>query len=593
MNSHYNSSTYSAYQPTFNGVCAAQFTGDNSWYRAWIEKIVDVHVHVYYVDYGNSEVLDVSRLRPLEAKFKALPYAAITCSLGSITTAQGEWSQEAKEFFSSKVPLFEALEVKFVFKKFDSIFLEILDPQDPTTSINKAMVANNLAVWMFDKKPTRREFSSSSPPGAMPVDVREKKSKVSENEVKSLENENKPEPIQNQERVVEKSGTETQESVVQRPLKFAVDSVPMVAVQHGVFHNCMVCDVKPTGIVSFQMLTKEIQEFASLGTNISNHCSQLDHSSYSPSVGELCFVCFTEDKEWYRGVVDDVLPNNKFKVTFVDYGNEDTVSPEAIRVMDAKFLSLPRQAFTGPLKGITSTNQKPLPVDVINALKQQLLEKRLFVRVDEDGVELFNVGPNDDPTESINKNYIEILYPQVPTEVDAQFPALVTEVHGTCEIWLQPQDQRDVIKTLMDDVNLYCNNTSPMTSSPSQGDLLFAKHSFYNSWYRVRVDQWKPPMASVCFVDYGYSEQVTLDKLRPPRSDLLRLPPQAVKCCLNRVVQGNPGADDFIKQILNREFVVKIVEKKGDCLGVELEDFGVPNGPLNINDYLIGFGYEA
>ena len=49
----------------------------------------------------------------------------------------------------------------------------------------------------------------------------------------------------------------------------------------------------------------------------------------------------------------------------------------------------------------------------------------------------------------------------------------------------------------------------------------------------------------------------------------------------------------FIKQVLNRDFIVTIKEKKNDHLGVELDDIGLSNGPLNINDYLIGFGYEA
>ena len=42
---------------------AARFTADNEWYRARVEKIESNRVSVYFVDYGNREVItDSSRL---------------------------------------------------------------------------------------------------------------------------------------------------------------------------------------------------------------------------------------------------------------------------------------------------------------------------------------------------------------------------------------------------------------------------------------------------------------------------------------------------------------------------------------------------
>lgn len=63
-----------SYAPRRGNICAARFTADNQWYRAKIEKITDAKmVHVFYIDYGNKEVIDVMRLAPLPAGTETEP----------------------------------------------------------------------------------------------------------------------------------------------------------------------------------------------------------------------------------------------------------------------------------------------------------------------------------------------------------------------------------------------------------------------------------------------------------------------------------------------------------------------------------------
>ena len=55
----------------FSGMsCAAQYTIDDKWYRA---KVVDLPgkkmVEVFYVDYGNQEVMAWNRIRKIQTKF--------------------------------------------------------------------------------------------------------------------------------------------------------------------------------------------------------------------------------------------------------------------------------------------------------------------------------------------------------------------------------------------------------------------------------------------------------------------------------------------------------------------------------------------
>jgi len=60
------------YKPYFfSGMpCAAQYTIDNKWYRAMVVDLPGKRmVEVFYVDYGNQEVLDWNRIRKIQTKF--------------------------------------------------------------------------------------------------------------------------------------------------------------------------------------------------------------------------------------------------------------------------------------------------------------------------------------------------------------------------------------------------------------------------------------------------------------------------------------------------------------------------------------------
>merc|ERR1719450_508150 len=48
------------------------------------------------------------------------------------------------------------------------------------------------------------------------------------------------------------------------------------------------------------------------------------------SSGSVCFVCWPEDNVWYNAVIEKRESNGMFLVTFMDYGNQDTVTPDKI-----------------------------------------------------------------------------------------------------------------------------------------------------------------------------------------------------------------------------------------------------------------------
>ncbi|KAL4717621.1 hypothetical protein ACJJTC_000770 [Scirpophaga incertulas] len=55
-----------SFVPRRGQICAARFTMDDQWYRAKVEKLTeDKRAQILYIDYGNREVVNVTRLAPL------------------------------------------------------------------------------------------------------------------------------------------------------------------------------------------------------------------------------------------------------------------------------------------------------------------------------------------------------------------------------------------------------------------------------------------------------------------------------------------------------------------------------------------------
>ena len=69
------------FEPSVGEFCASKFSLDDGWYRAKVVEVKGNSASVFYIDYGNSETLSISRLKVLNSKFQSLACQAIECSL--------------------------------------------------------------------------------------------------------------------------------------------------------------------------------------------------------------------------------------------------------------------------------------------------------------------------------------------------------------------------------------------------------------------------------------------------------------------------------------------------------------------------------
>nr|XP_021486660.1 tudor domain-containing protein 1 [Meriones unguiculatus] len=82
-----------SYRPRTGEACCAKYTSDDFWYRAVVLETSDSDVRVLYADYGNIEMLPLSRVQPVSARHLELPFHIIRCSLEGLVELNGSCSQ--------------------------------------------------------------------------------------------------------------------------------------------------------------------------------------------------------------------------------------------------------------------------------------------------------------------------------------------------------------------------------------------------------------------------------------------------------------------------------------------------------------------
>ncbi|ESO11855.1 hypothetical protein HELRODRAFT_190063 [Helobdella robusta] len=109
LNSCYNSKIYQDHDLTLYNIgelVVARSQTFELWHRA---RVLEHYSHeedlcqVYYVDYGNTEVIPINRLRCIEPQFIEIPYQAIQSSLPIMPADSLSWSQQAIDYFASLV----------------------------------------------------------------------------------------------------------------------------------------------------------------------------------------------------------------------------------------------------------------------------------------------------------------------------------------------------------------------------------------------------------------------------------------------------------------------------------------------------------
>jgi staphylococcal nuclease domain-containing protein 1 len=140
-----------SFRPRVNELCSAKFSQDGQWYRARVAKYEpNQQALVVYVDYGNTEVISVTHLRPLEAEFAQLKPQALNGTL-AYTKVPGYSTDYGQDATSKLAQLVQdkQLVAHVVHRDASNVLHAVLyDPADspsPEVSLNADMCRDGYA----------------------------------------------------------------------------------------------------------------------------------------------------------------------------------------------------------------------------------------------------------------------------------------------------------------------------------------------------------------------------------------------------------------------------------------------------------------
>ncbi|XP_054937754.1 tudor domain-containing protein 1 isoform X2 [Physeter macrocephalus] len=538
----------SDFYPTIGDICCAQFSEDDQWYRASVLAYAsEESVLVGYVDYGNFEILSLTRLCPITLKLLELPMQAIKCVLAGVKPSLGIWTPEAI-CLMRKIVQNKMITVKVVDKLENSSLVELTDRSVmPHVSVTKVLIDAGFAV------------------GDKGV-VTDKPSDMKEARVPS--------------------GVEAEISLLEWTwVELAVDQTVDVVV-------CMM--YSPGEFYCHVLKEDALKKLSDLNKLVAEYCQQKLPNIFKAEVGQPCCAFFVGDGNWYRALVKEILPNGNIKVQFVDYGNIEEVTADELQMIPSKFLKLPFQGIQCWLVDIQPRN-KHWTREAIARFQMCVTGIKLQARVVEItengvGIELTDLStcypriiadvlidehlvlkassPCKDLVKNspVNKHGLQIDAPWLQATSSAEeWRTIELPVNKTVQASIleivnpnlfyalpneMPEDQEKLC-VLTAELLEYCSaQKSQLAYRPKIGDVCCARYTGDDFWYRAIVLGTSAAHVKVLYADYGNIEALPLCRVQPISASHLELPFQIIKCSLEEKVNSmNCCCSELQKQV--------------------------------------------
>uniref|UniRef100_A0A3Q1FQ24 Tudor domain containing 6 n=1 Tax=Acanthochromis polyacanthus TaxID=80966 RepID=A0A3Q1FQ24_9TELE len=563
--------------PTVGLYCVAK-SEDGEFYRATVTEVRETQIKVFYVDYGNTELVDRTDIRMLPAKFKKLPRLALKCTLAGVRPKEQTWGENASKFFFKAVTD-KPLNVHVMAKHGDSYAVHLTDPEaQGEQDVGTLMCGAGLAERVETQTKAKVNMPTTSmPPTQHPAP---RVSGVISSSGLSFLTPN-PILIANTERRV----------LTFKEHMFPIGSVLDVTVSYIENPNDFWCQLAQNAGY-LKLLMHDIQAYYA-------------GSEFQPNVETACVARHPDNRMWYRALVIHKHEAPQVDVLFVDYGQTETVSLFDLRRIRPEFLTLHGQAFRcsllnpiDPTSAINEWNgeavtkfQKFVETAVSNYV---ILKCTIFAVMYSEQKVVFNIVDLETPFESVCTSLANLVKSAPPkkatgpsfrldtyyysthnVKTGTEEQVTVTCVNSTGQFYCQLEKNADVMKDLKMKVSNLCHQLENVKLPAVFGTLCFARYTD-GEWYRGQIKATKPAIL-VNFVDYGDTIEVEKCDLLPvPReaNDIMSVPVQAVVCGLSDVPVKVPSE-------VNSWFETNATECKFRALVVARE----PDGKLLVELY--------
>ncbi|KAJ6669061.1 hypothetical protein lerEdw1_007870 [Lerista edwardsae] len=608
--------TNPSFRPAVGDMCCAQFTEDDQWYRASLLSYVSEQTAlVGYVDYGNLEILQLSRLRQIIPKLMELPVQAITCTLAGVKPVSEIWSTEATSIMKQLVQN-KVLAVEVIDKKENTFVVELIDESvTPVISASKHLLESGYAIQESSAVSTVLETTTGTLQEASGKCMKTAPRKifvVATDAIVSVV------PKTEHQLLFKLSYLYTDQKL--EKVDWTWVSVTPKQVVNVVM--CVLCN--PSEFYCHVLNNEDLNALKELNISLVEYC-QTAASISKITEGEPCCAYFSGDGKWYRALVKEATSFGTFKVQFVDYGNSEEVTLDKLRQISSVFLKLPFQAVRCWLSGISPINKewtteasaafqmktagKKLQAQVVsltlNGAEVELIDNSTGspVMISEilinehmalKKVSTQNMLPAELATSDCQDLSSHIKWGAAKVSVNETLSVRVVEVINPSlfyAVQIKARVDPQKLRRLMMELEDYCNSQNDCVFKPKVGEACCARFSGDDHWYRAVVLGIMASEVKVAYADYGNVEVLPLTRLQPIPAFLLDLPFQIFKCSLAGIMefegQWHISATERLKNLILDECVVITVKSINECIHAVTVNKNCENNTLNVADQLV------
>ncbi|XP_042908070.1 uncharacterized protein [Parasteatoda tepidariorum] len=516
-------------RPHVGMICVAQFHQDSVWYRGRITKMDKTGISVIYVDYGNTEIVEKKKVRCIAQDFTGLPIQAIKCQIKGIRAPEKSWSSKnnISKFFEGDS------ECEFVSREHDHYVVNLTVDRK---NVAELLIKSGLAVGEAIKSV---ESVQAKQPDALPVIEA----------IKSVDSVQAKQPgalpvIEHDEQLAKRDS-------------FSSGQLLSVAVSYVKSPCQFWCQSLDDSDVLDQLM-------ADIQTHVEQGVTPVNLKKLIP--GYYCLAKYSEDESWYRAQIVACISEKELEVFFIDYGNSEIISPDAIAVLPQVFYETYGLCFCCQLLGSSSSI---CTADVSEAFQNIVDEagQDMTAKIDQVLKEAYVITLLYEVND-VEKNVSEILFPvqldvspcpvletanflppDVPLGLQEGYVSVVNSPHDFFIQLASCEDKLTGLSTELSEICEVLGDGQYVVESPTIGLACAVKYSEDENWYRAEIINLDDSTVDVLFVDYGNVSTVLKKDLKVLDENFLTSPPYAIRCKLNGIVPCK--GDQWSETVIN------------------------------------------
>ncbi|XP_013386809.1 uncharacterized protein LOC106156225 isoform X2 [Lingula anatina] len=402
--------------------CVAQFSEDGGWYRGVVTGVRDEGVDVTFVDYGNHECVEPSKVKDLQREVSRLPIQAIKCKLSGICPVGERWDPDSMTRFE-ELTCDKNLDLTVVSVDRDSrgnVESILVDLYDGDLSVAQALIDAGYGKAMKEKSsgagqvldlvaegsegaskegstkgplPCHVDYLMGSVPRAYPDPGSPTSSTTSDLVDALIDNTLKDACAA----IYAGKLIDTAVERVSIDLQF---KLPQFEPAETVQVRCV--SIESPHLFCVQLVSEELSR---LMPSINRYCDAQAEPTEEGKIGQACLGMSARDGQWYRGVVVKQL-GDTHEVKFVDYGTMEVIPKNLVCNIPDEFRELPVQTLLCRLSGVSPPGGR-WSTQAIAYFKELCQGKTLIARVSDTEVkDMYSVylyDPTEDTTQSINQ----------------------------------------------------------------------------------------------------------------------------------------------------------------------------------------------